>query len=456
MTSYSGQRITAKIDIAECRTKRHHTTTPYEQGSIFKWRFKHFIKVTMNSLKKSWQTFTAAPHRMMFFGGVMQALLAVLWWVADLGGRFGSLYAAAGWSISPNDAHALLMIYGLFPFFIFGFLMTTYPRWMNGEEVERRHYVLAFLLLAAGSLLVYAGLLMGKSVLAAALLIYLGGWGISLYALTRVYFRAQHPDKRHAAISSITLLLGWLLLASFLAGMRTDTSFLIELAKTAGVWGLLLPVFFSVSHRMIPFFSTNAISGYTLVRPEWPLGVLPLLALAHAVLELSGLPGWTWLVDLPMAAIAFYLTWIWRLRASLPIPLLAMLHIGFAWLGIAMLLFAAQSLLLLDSGTLLLGRAPLHALVMGYFTALLFGMATRVTLGHSGRALVADRLTWWLFLLLQAATLLRVASDLPGIPFAARVTCLLITAAIWLGCFGIWAYHFAPIYWRPRLDGKPG
>lgn len=403
----------------------------------------------------SWRAFTATPHRMMFFGGIMQALLTVVWWAVDLSGRYGGYLPAMNWSIAPTDAHALLMIYGVFPFFIIGFLMTTFPRWMNGEEVARRHYVPAFLMMAAGAVLIYPGLLLGKPALAAALLLYLGGWGMGLYALMLVYIRATCTDKRHAAITGVTLGMGWLLVAGFLAGILTDTRFPIDLARTAGIWILLLPVFFSVSHRMIPFFSANAIDGYQLVRPEWPLAVLPSLAMLHAVLEMAGMGGWTWLTDLPMAAISLYLTHLWRLRQSLPIPLLSMLHIGFAWAGIALLLFALQSLLL-DAGTFPFGKAPLHALVMGYFTSILYGMATRVTLGHSGRALAADKLTWRLFLLLQAAVVLRLAGDLPVLAFPARSVCLLLAALTWLACFGVWAWHFAPIYWKPRLDGKPG
>ncbi len=403
-------------------------------------------------MNKLWNTFSSAPHRMFFFGGAMQALLTLIWWLVDLGGRHGGFYAPISWSISPIDAHTLLMLYGFFSFFIFGFLMTTYPKWMNGYPVERRYYAPAFLLMAAGIFLFYAGLIIGKLVLVAALAVFLAGWGMGLYALLRVYLQARHPDKRHATITSVVLALGWLLVAGFMTGEE----YLLMLARVGGVWLLLLPVFFAVSHRMIPFFSANVIPNYKLVRPDWALWLMPVGALLHAVLEMSGLIAWTWLVDLPMACGALYLTWTWRLRASLKVPILGMLHIGFAWLGIALLLYSVQSLVLLTSGVLILAKAPLHAMAVGYFASMLLAMATRVSLGHSGRMLAIDRSTWVIFLVFQMVAVLRVVSELPAIGQEVRSHIYLCAGIVWLACFGLWGKKFMPIYWLPRPDGQEG
>ena len=48
--------------------------------------------------------------------------------------------------LMPGAAHAYLMVFGLFPFIIFGFVMSTFPRWMNGKEIPAQHYVTAFAL----------------------------------------------------------------------------------------------------------------------------------------------------------------------------------------------------------------------------------------------------------------------------------------------------------------------
>ena len=85
---------------------------------------------------------------------------------------------------------------------------------------------------------------------------------------------------------------------------------------------------------------------------------------------------------------------------------------------------------------------------------MLIGMASRVTMGHSGRPVAADAAMWSAFCMMQAAALLRVVSDLPGLPGGYVV--MWLSSALWLGAFALWAWRFAPAFWRPRLDGKPG
>jgi uncharacterized protein involved in response to NO len=391
---------------------------------------------------------------MFFLTGAAQLVLVMAWWLVDLTGRYAALHAPIAWTASPPDAHAFLMLFGIFPFFMFGFLMTVYPRWMNGELVERRFYVPASLLMSAGMAVFYPGLLW-KGALAVSALLYLVGWGIGLAALRRVYLRAKHPDKRHARITGTMLAFGAAMSAGWYAGIFFNWNFPLTLVKNAGVWLFLLPIFFAVSHRMIPFFSANVIPNYTIVRPDWALMVVPPAALVHLALEMAGCVAWTWIPDLAIAATALYLTRAWRFRASFAQPILAMLHIGFAWLGIAALLFAAQSFAAL-CGMEILAKAPLHALTIGYFGGMVLAMVTRVTLGHSGRLLVVEKSVWWMFLLFQLTALFRIIGDLPGLPPAARGHSYLCAAALWLLCFTFWATRYLPIYWRPREDGQPG
>jgi uncharacterized protein involved in response to NO len=105
---------------------------------------------------------------------------------------------------------------------------------------------------------------------------------------------------------------------------------------------------------------------------------------------------------------------------------------------------------------LIFGLAPLHALAIGYFASMVLGMASRVTLGHSGRPLVLDKLSWLLFLGFQTTAFFRILPDI--LPAAGRMVSgmYLLAGLIWLICFTLWTSRYAPIYWRPRVDGKPG
>ena len=391
----------------------------------------------------------------MFFGGALQTLAVILWWLIELVTRYGMAGNPVAWTISPGAAHAYLMIYGPFPFFMFGFLMTTFPRWMNGKEIQKQLYVPAFVLLMLGGAVFYAGLRSDHIILQAALACTLLGWGFALYALSRVLLVTSPADKRHATIIILALGIGWCGQSAFLAWLLTDNPAWLKFSILGGIWLFLLPVFASVAHRMIPFFTSSALPHLHVTNPYWPWRVILASSLTHCLLLLADEPAWMWLCDAPMALAAFSLTYAWGLRHTLHIPLLGILHIGFAWLGIAMLLSSVQSFaLMLNPGAVIWMLVPLHALTIGCFATLMIGMATRVTLGHSGLPMKVDMPIKLMFAGIQLVAVLRVLAGMLPIPEMRWL--YIAAAAIWLACFAPWAFRFVPAYWRKRADGRPG
>lgn len=390
--------------------------------------------------------FLCAPHRPLFLAGATQGMLAMLWWAGDLAARYGQLFAASAWPLPPAWLHAVLMSYGFFPFFVFGFVMTAGPRWQGAAPVGTAAYVVPFTLMGAGWAGFYAAL-WHSALLVPALSLVLAGWCAGLPALLRV---ARTPSKEQTHIVAVVagLTSGALLLAAFLGFAAGGPIWLAQVAVKGGVWFFLLPVFTALCHRMLPFFSSAVIPKYRVVRPPWVLHLLLAAYAGHGVLEVAGLPQWTWLADLPAALAAMWLTFAWQPRACLTVRLLAVLHVSFAWLGASLALFAAHSLMML-AGIGSLGLAPLHALTLGFFASAVIGMVTRVTLGHSGRLLGADNAVWAVFWGMQGVALLRVAGE-----FVAGLSVL--AALGWLVAFGAWYAKFVPIYVRPRPDGQPG
>jgi len=399
-----------------------------------------------------WRTFTAAPHRMMFLPGAFQAVLVMLFWFAELLGRTG-LLASPPLVISANGAHVFLMLFGVFPYFIFGFLFTVYPRWMGGPVMAASRYVAVFVFLVTGMVLFYAGLFISHFLVALSLVLQLMGWGVALYSLF-IVFRQAPKRGPHERLLNLALAAGMLGIACFLAGIVSQAPLAFLLAREIGLWLFMMPVVFLVAHRMIPFFSQSVLINYIMVRPAWGPPLMVACAIGHAAFEIADLSAWRFLVDAPLAIAALHLSWVWQFRRSFHARLLAMLHIAFLWLGIAMALYAVQSLALLVTGTDYLGRAPLHALGIGFFTGMVVAMASRVTLGHSGRALEANDLTWRVLFGVNIAAVLRIVAEfLPG-----TVGGILnaLAAAAWLLSFLLWGRLYAPMYLRPRIDRQPG
>jgi len=397
----------------------------------------------------------AAPHRPMFLAGTVQALAVMLFWSLELGGRYLGLWPVPAWPLltvfPPSVLHALLLSCGVFPFFMFGFILTAGPRWQGAGELSQRDFVPAFALLACGWLLVWVALLLPQF-LVAGLSLALAGWVAVALLLARLA-RHRTADREHI---SFVVLAGWLgvvAMCAFTVFAGGGALLWARLGIALAVWGFLLPVFLAVAHRMLPFFTSSAVRAYVVHRPQWALRSLIALSFAHGGLAFLELVEWLWLADLPAALVAFRLTWLWWSRAALANRMLSVLHVAFAWLGAAFALFALQSLFF-NALPGFLGQAPLHALTLGFFASMLVGMASRVTMGHSGRPVAADDAMWRAFCMMQAAAALRVISELPTLPGTHAL--MWLSSLLWLGSFALWAWRFAPAFWRPRADGSAG
>jgi len=391
-----------------------------------------------------------APHRLMFAIGAANVLLAMLWWAVWLvdvrwqlpGLRQPAVYA--GW------LHAIVMQYQVLAPFMFGFLLTVFPRWMGQRELTRWHYVPVGVGLFGGQLLTLAGALGPPHLLHLGALVTLAGWATGLFYLLRWLWHDQ-ARTWHALSCGAAMLFGFAGFLAYAAYLHLADARLAFAAIKIGSFGLLLPVYFTVAHRMFPFFAGNVVPGYRPWRAMWVLAAFWPLALAHLALELVHAYAWLWLPDVLLLGLSG--TWLFRNWPRGGGPLLArVLFWGYAWLPVAMLLYIAQSVLYLAGGDYLLGRAPAHAMFIGFFGSLLVAMVTRVTQGHSGRPLVFGGVAVFAFVVIQLVTVTRVVAELVPDQMAWQAA-----AAIgWVLAFVPWVLRSLGIYLSPRADGRPG
>ncbi len=404
------------------------------------------------SLRDLARVLAAAPHRMMFFAGATAVLVSMTWWALVLAGwRWGWAIPQPASPVPAGWAHAVMLVFGMLPMFFFGFLLTVFPRWLDRPALTRRAYVPVFAGCFGGYLVAHAGLLGVHVLFVAGLVLMLAGHAIAFGVLLRV-LRASGRRDLHARSALAALACGLVAQALFLAFACGAPAALAPAAIEIGVIGLLLPVYFTVCHRMVPFFSANVVPGYRVVRPAWSLPLMWLLLLAHMACTLAGAARWRWLADLPLFALFAWHVAAWQPWKARRPRLLAVLHIALLWLPVAFALYAWQSLaLLLDAGDVP-ARVPVHVLTIGYFGSMLVAMVTRVTQGHSGRPLEMGTLPWVTFIAVQGVVLLRVAAEYLRDPQA----WLAIAAAAWVVAFLPWVLRSATIYLSPRIDGKPG
>lgn len=411
-------------------------------------------RATESPMRAALRLLANVPHRFFFLLGALQAVAVMVWWLVDLGSRYAGLYAPIAWTVPPPWAHAFLLNYTVFPFFVFGFLMTAMPNW-TGEAVPRRAHLYAGLPMAAGVVLIYVGLASDVRLVAAGVALLVAGWLIGAGVLAGVV-AANRARDRFALGLTIVVTVGALSAGSFGVWLATDEPAYAVVSRHAGVWLFLVPLFLTVEHRLVPFFSSRVIAGYVMFRPEWSIPLLVAASALHFALELAGARAWLWVADAPMAAWVATLAVKWGLKGSFRARLLVMLHLALVSFAVALALYTLDSLATAAGYAGAFGLGPLHALTIGYFAATTVAMVSRVSLGHSGRALEADPLTWWAFVGVLATAVVRAAADLWFVPPAPRLWLSVLAAVLWLAVFVPWAARYVPLYLRPRADGRPG
>lgn len=391
-----------------------------------------------------------APHRLMFFVGATNILLAMAWWAAWLVDARWQLFGLAQPQTWAGWLHAFVMQYQVFPSFIFGFLLTTFPKWMGQPDIARTRYLPVGIGLFGGQLLTIAGAFGWTPGILAGFWLTLGGWVAGLAALGPLLWRERGTTwTARACFGALVLgLAGLVAWGAFLHGADARCAFA---SIKLGTFGLLLPVYFSVAHRMFPFFAGNVVPGYQAWRPMWLLAAVLALCVAHLGLELAHAYAWLWLADLPLLALLVLALWKWWPRGPAP-ALLRVLFIGLAWLPVAIALYAFQSLAYEATGRFLLGRGPVHALFIGFFGSVLIAMVTRVVQGHSGRKLVLPAAAWFAFAAIQLVALARVFAEVLPDLWAWQAA----AAVGWLVAFAPWVARIGRITLSPRKDGRPG
>ena len=391
-----------------------------------------------------------APHRLLFFVGAANVLLAMAWWATWLVDARWQLFGLrqpqpwAGW------LHAFVMQYQVFPSFVFGFLLTVFPKWMALPDIPRARYLPVGIGVFGGHLLTIAGAFGWAPGIRIGFWLTLAGWLVAIATLGPLLWRERGTTwTARACFGALLLgLAGMVAWGLFLHGGDARMAFA---SIKLGTFGLLLPVYFSVAHRMFPFFAGNVVGGYVARRPLWLLGAVLALCLAHLGLELAHAYAWLWLADLPLLALSCVALWKWWPPGPVP-GILRVLFAGLAWLPAAIALYAFQSLAYASTSQFLLGRGPAHALFIGFFGSVLVAMVTRVTQGHSGRRLEMPAAAWFAFVAIQLVALARVFAEVLPDLWAWQA----VAAIGWLVAFAPWVARIGRVTLAPRVDGRPG
>lgn len=376
----------------------------------------------------------ALGFRPFFLAAGIFAVIYMGTWLAMLQ---GAIQAPAG--LAPAVWHGHEMLFGFAVAVIAGFLLTATQNWTSIPMPRGGPLAALFALWLAGRLLPW----LPVPYLAAAIvdLLFLPA---VLAAVLRPVLRVK--QTRNYAFSA--MLLGLTLAnALFHAGALGYGPDKASLGLHLALYLIVLTIVV-MGGRVIPYFTERRLNSTARKwqAVEW---LAPATVVAMLAARLGNIDS-TLIVSFAAAAAIAHAVRLagWHDKRLWRVPLLWVLHLGYGWIVVGFALDALNAA----------GLAPpflaLHAYAAGGIGVLTMGMMSRVSLGHTGRPLETPKIMPWAFAVINLAAAARVFGPLlfPAQTFMLQQ----LGGVLWLAAFAAFALVYAPMLWRPRVDGKPG
>lgn len=378
--------------------------------------------------------FLGRGFRPFFLLAACYAVLGLLLWA----GFFAGAFNAPGALSDPVLWHAHEMIYGFVMAVVAGFLLTAVSNWTGGAPVRHgRLFFLVFLWLA-GRIAVYVESL-PFTVTALADCVFI----LVLAVMLAI------PLLRTRNIRNFIFL-------GILSGLfATNTLFYVtkEVTYLHVALFIILAMISLVAGRIVPAFTVAALrfEGMQVRQRDQPwidrLSFISMILLIFIV-AFSGISSTATGIFAATAAACNLL----RLRhyhvlQALKRPMLWILHAGYGWLvlGLGLLSFSC-----FGYGQVTIA---LHALTVGSIGSMCIGMMCRVTLGHTGRNIIARLPTVFAFVAMQAAAMFRTAG--PVLLPEEYTNWVIASSLLWSISFFLYLLSYAPMLVKPRPDGLP-
>jgi uncharacterized protein involved in response to NO len=331
------------------------------------------------------------------------------------------------------------MLFGFVGAAVAGFLLTAIPNWTGRLPIAGKPLLLLFGLWAAARLAVLSSALVGFW--PAALL------DVGFFAtLTAVGAREVLAAKNRNVPIVVMALLFTLADAADYAGSE---GLIADIGWQAAI-SLVIIMISVIGGRIIPSFTRNWIAKQgertRLPTQPAPLDLLVIVGTVISLLFWLALPNnrLTGSMLILAAALQSLRLSRWGGIRAVTDPLVLILHVGYAWIPIGLLLLGLSI-----AGFDVPRSAAVHALTAGAMTTMVLAVMTRATLGHTARALKANGGTVALYACVTLAALLRVVASLG---LGSNLLLLEISGFAWLASLVLFIVIYGPMLWQPRLE----
>lgn len=255
--------------------------------------------------------------------------------------------------------HAHEMVFGFAMAGMAGFMLTAVPNWTGAAPVRGKRLLLLVLLWVAGRIALWSSAFVPAPLVALIDLAFIPA--LALAVARPLLAQATESGPRNLVFLALLGLLWTGDLLTHLDGVAGGPLTGLHLGIDVFLLAIAL-----VGGRIIPSFTAAALrtGAAPLPRSVPALELAAMLSVAgFLVSDLAfGAGSITGMIAACAAAANGTRLALWRPLATLRTPILAVLHLGYAWLVVGLALAAAADL---SDGALLAPTAALHALTAG-------------------------------------------------------------------------------------------
>lgn len=377
--------------------------------------------------------------RPFFLLPALFSILALLAWVCVLQGKLNwdSLLPANIW-------HGHEMIFGFAASVAVGFLLSAAQTWTGIRSINswKLAVIILFWLIARIALLSSSTPVLIIGTISEAL-----WWVGSISYLA--YMVVKSNNRRNLIFIPLLSLIMGLDIATLVFAFVGNYSLSTHLAYTAVF--MITCVVTIVGGRVIPFFTSRALNLPTIKGNIFLERTIALAMITTLITFFS-----SYFIDTSTMLILLFTSTgclqllrmaNWQTVKTFKTPLLWALHLSYINMGLG---FISIGLSYITTG---IGfSSAVHIITVGTIGTMIIAMMSRVSLGHTGRALQINMWISCSFILLLSATLFRVLLPTLGL-FSMGY---LLAALCWGLGFAIYLLYYSPMLLTARPDGRSG
>ncbi|WP_022940300.1 NnrS family protein [Psychromonas hadalis] len=396
------------------------------------------IQITDNAQEQQLLPLFRLGFRPFFLAGALFAIVSMVLWGMLLSGKItlASQLPSTQW-------HAHEMLFGFAGAIILGFLLTAVQNWTGYPGLKGKKLALLFTLWLLAR---FAMFLLPPDIFWLTMILELSWMPLAALVLAQAVFHAK--QWRNLFFVPLLLVMTLLNAVSLIGFQRYD-----YIMSQHAIWSMLFLVFFIIAMmggRVIPFFTSKGTGTEKVqaIQALEYLALVPLLLLAI----------FTWFPSLSivsgllalLAGVANLIRVIrWKPVLTLPVPLLWSLHLSYLLLSTGLLFYALALFVPSFNATTMI-----HLTAISGFGGVILAMISRVSLGHTGRPLIASK---WMSIAFAATALSGLVRMI--FPFLMPDLILMaywISILFWCCAFSLFVLFYAKMLLSARLDKRPG